>query len=178
MENCDFYNKKLLRFFIFFIVISLTFSIKSNLSFSATKNNNKSKKTNSVVRTGDDTKGIPEFPNEKEVYYEKLFDDGFTNSVESYPVIGEYGDNFVSELTSKQINKKYIAGNDNNISQMDALEAEKQGFIEGVKIDRDMVSTERTRIMAYLTQNQIAMDELFEQQPHTYYLSEITNDEL
>ena len=165
---------------IFFLFIFFAFE-NNNFAFSAQKQTNKqtkAKKTSkNAVRTGDDMEGIPEFPNEKEVYYEQLFDDGFTNNVESYPVMSEYGDNFVGSLTSKKINKKYIAGNENNISQMDAVEAEKVNFVDGVKIDRDLVATERTRVMAYLTQNQIIMDELFESKPHTYFLSEITNDD-
>ena len=176
-------NTSFLSLSIFVLSFIVCFS-NSNISFSAQKQidktNNKQTKNKKTlknsVRTGDDMEGIPEFPNEKEVYYEQLFDDGFTNSVESYPIISDYGDNFVGNLTSKKINKKYIAGNENNISQMDAVEAEKVNFVDGVKIDKDLVSTERTRVMAYLTQNQIIMDEMFEVQPHTYFLSEITND--
>ena len=153
------------------------------VDFSIAKENNKpskqeNKKTpKGAVRTGDDTEGIPDFPNEKEVYYEQLFDDGFTNNVESYPMMSEYGDRFIGNIASKKLNKTYIAGNDDNLSQMDAIEAEKVNFVDGVKIDKDLVGTERTRVMAYLTQNQMIIDEFFETPRHSYFLSAITNEE-
>ena len=153
------------------------------VDFSIAKENNKpSKQTNKKtpkgsVRTGNDTEGIPDFPNEKEVYYEQLFDDGFTNNVESYPMMSEYGDRFIGNIASKKLNKTYIAGNDDNLSQMDAIEAEKVNFVDGVKIDKDLVGTERTRVMAYLTQNQMIIDEFFETPRHSYFLSAITNEE-
>lgn len=148
----------------------------------AKENNKPSKQANKKtpkgsVRTGDDTEGIPDFPNEKEVYYEQLFDDGFTNNVESYPMMSEYGDKFIGNIASKKLNKTYIAGNDDNLSQMDAIEAEKVNFVDGVKIDKDLVGTERTRVMAYLTQNQMIIDEFFETPRHSYFLSAITNEE-
>ena len=174
------YCKKTL-FFIFVILLSNTFLANYSLSKEQKKttkqSKNKSSQSSSLIRTGDDTDGIPDFPNEKEVYYEQLFDDGFTNNVESYPVMSEYGDNFIGNNASKKLNKMYIAGNDNNISQMDAIEAEKVNFVDGVKIDKDLVGTERTRVMAYLTQNQMIIDEFFETPRHSYFLSAITNEE-
>ena len=170
--------KKTLLFFLVIMFFNVLF-----VDFSIAKDNNKpskqaNKKTSKgAVRTGDDTEGIPDFPNEKEVYYEQLFDDGFTNNVESYPVMSEYGDNFIGNNASRKLNKMYIAGNDNNISQMDAIEAEKVNFVDGVKIDKDLVGTERTRVMAYLTQNQMIIDEFFETPRHSYFLSAITNEE-
>ena len=136
------------------------------------KTNNNVKNNNGIVKTGIKPADVPDFPQYDQEEYKMLFDDGFENVVDDKFQFGEEWDIFVNQGVSNEINKKYIAGNDEEYTQMDAVEAEKKTFIDRSLIDKDNISTYRTRIMAYLNLNQMIFDDVF-RTPYGYYLDAV-----
>ena len=136
--------------------------------------NNKDKKqeNNKGVITGAKPSNVPDFPDDEDEY-KMLFDDGFSNVVENVYQTGEEFDVFVNQNEANNINKKYFSGNDNDITQMDAINAEKKTMVEQNFIDKNNVKTHRTRVMAYLTLDQMLFADLFGQTPHGYYVNAV-----
>ena len=137
------------------------------------KNNTKNKKDmseNEVVTTD-----MLNFPNDDEEEYKMLFDDGFANIVDDSFQTGEEWDVFVNQSDNNEINRKYIAGNSDDYTQMDAIEAEKKTIIDQSLVNKDNISTYRTRIMAYVSLDQMIFDDLFRTAPYGYYVDAIAN---
>ena len=144
-------------------------------------NNNKQQKkqssttqSNNIVKTGAKPSDVPDFPQVGVEGYKMLFDDGFSNIVEDEFQIGEEWDVFINPTAGREIYSNYIAGNDEEYTQMDALQAEKRAVIDGNTINKDNITTHRTRIMAYLTLDQMLFDDLFGVAPHGYYVTAVT----
>ena len=130
-------------------------------------------KNTSGLRTGNRTDDIPEFPKDGVEEYKMLFDDGFSNVIDNEFQGGESFDVFVDRPASNDINKNYFAGNDEFISQMDVIEAEKKTMIDNNSIDVNNVTTYRTRVMAYLTLEQMLYADMFSMKPHGYYINAV-----
>ena len=141
------------------------------------KNSKDDKKTKSKnvsgLRTGERTDDIPEFPKDGVEEYKMLFDDGFSNVVDDEFQSGESFDVFVDRSASNDINRNHFAGNDEFISQMDVVEAEKKTMIDNNSIDINKVTTYRTRVMAYLTLEQMLYADMFSMKPHGYYVNAV-----
>ena len=138
---------------------------------SGKKNDNK--KSKKVVSVKPDS--MPNFPNEDEKQYQKLFDDTFTNVVEKDFIIGEENDIFISPKTANRYNKKYVNGNNDVLTQIDVIDAEKRTQENGNSIDKDKVNTTRTRVVAHLTLNQMLLDDMFNGQVDAYYVDFVYN---
>ncbi|GEM_PF-6016173 len=131
------------------------------------------KKNSSGLRTGERTDDIPEFPKDGVEEYKMLFDDGFSNVVGDDFQSGESFDIFIDQQASNDINRNYFTGNDEFISQMDVVEAEKKTMIDNNSIDINNVTTHRTRVMAYLTLEQMLYADIFAMEPHGYYVNAV-----
>lgn len=135
------------------------------------KNNAKSK--NEISKNEIAISNVLDFPNDDEEEYKMLFDDGFANIVDDSFQTGEEWDIFVNQTTGNEINHKYIAGNSDEYTQMDAVEAEKKTIIDHSLVNKDNISTYRTRIMAYVSLDQMVFDDLFKTAPYGYYVDAV-----
>ena len=135
--------------------------------------NKKKKTTDKTLRTGEKDDDIPDFPSDGVEEYKMLFDDGFSNVVDDEFQTGESFDVFVDAIASNNINKTYMTGNEEFITQMDVVEAEKKTLIDNNSIDKSNITTHRTRIMAYLTLEQMLYADMFGLQPHGYYVNAV-----
>ena len=137
------------------------------------KTNQKNTKTgsNKMIQSGEKPADLPDFPQVGVEEYKMLFDDGFSNVVESEFQTGEEWDIFVNQNYGNEINKKYAAGNDDEYTQMDVLQAEKKAVIDKSLVDKSNITTHRTRIMAYLTLDQMLFDDLLGSSPYGYYVN-------
>lgn len=150
---------------------------KSIPSNEKNKNNNKDGKNKqqttrkSGIIQGDKPDDVPDFPQDSVEDYKSLFDDGFSNTVLDYYQEGEDFDVFVNQEYSNQINNDYISGNDDDITQMEVIEAEKKTTIDDIDIDKNNITTQRTRVMAYLTLDQMLFADIFGKAPHGYYVN-------
>ena len=117
---------------------------------------------------------VPPFPEDNSKLEVKLADDGFTNNI--YPMynVADKNDIFVDTYKLYAINNRYIAGNEDNITQVDVMLAEKGDVMEyrGHKRE-DMQVTNRTRVLAYLTKDQVAFGPVFSESPHGYYYNAV-----
>ena len=154
--------------------------VKNSSKKTTAKNANNGKKSQQnksskkgPLRTGERTDDIPEFPKDGIEEYKMLFDDGFSNIVDNDFQSGESFDVFVNTQGSNEINRNYYAGNDEFISQMDVVEAEKKTMIDNNSIDLNNVTTYRTRVMAYLTLEQMLYSDMFAMKPHGYYVNAV-----
>ena len=136
---------------------------------------NSNKQQQGLITGANKPEWIPDAPNENEIVYKMLFDDGFANIVEDYAEMGEYGDNDIDPIDLRSFNRMYKAGNDETNSQMEAMEAEKK-TIAGEMIDKELVDTERTRVLAYLTTDQIDMAGLFNIPSQRAYIAAVADD--
>ena len=137
------------------------------------KKNQKNTKTssNKMIQSGEKPADLPDFPQVGVEEYKMLFDDGFSNVVESEFQTGEEWDIFVNQNYGNEITKKYIAGNDEEYTQMDVLQAEKKAVIDKSLVDKSNITTHRTRVMAYLTLDQMLFDDLLGSSPYGYYVN-------
>ena len=134
----------------------------------------KAKPQNGVI-SGEKPANIPDFPSdETEIEVQTLFDDGFSNYVDPMFQSGEKWDIFVDQIASNEINRRYKTGNDEVVTQMDAIEAEKNTSSDDDGIDKDQIATSRTRIMAYLTLEQMLFADMFGVAPHGYYVNVVS----
>ena len=139
------------------------------------KKNNNQKNDNQNITTMQKPSNVPDFPKDDGVEeYKMLFNDGFSNIVEDTFQTGEEWDVFINQTAGNQINELYIAGNDEEYTQMDALTAEKKAVIDHSLVDKNNITTHRTRIMAYLTLDQMLFNDLFGSKPHGYYVTAMT----
>ena len=139
------------------------------------KKNNNQKNDNQDITTMQKPSNVPDFPKDDGVEeYKMLFNDGFSNIVEDTFQTGEEWDVFINQTAGNQINELYIAGNDEEYTQMDALTAEKKAVIDHSLVDKNNITTHRTRIMAYLTLDQMLFNDLFGAKPHGYYVTAMT----
>ena len=67
-------------------------------------------------------------------------------------------------------NEIYKHGNDNEINQIDVIEAEKNTQIDSNNLDEYEIGTHRTRVVAFLTQDQMLLSDMFDSQPDAYYI--------
>jgi hypothetical protein len=148
--------------------VNLPTNIKKTVNNKQNNNSN-----DSILKTGPKPANIPDFPQDEKEEYKMLFDDGFANIVGDDFQTGEEWDVFVNQTTGNEINNKYIAGNDDNFNQMDALEAEKKTIVDQSLVDKNNITTHRTRVMAYLTLEQMLFDDLFSSVPYGYYVNAI-----
>ena len=138
---------------------------KNNNSRQQQQNNN-----NNGVLSGEKPDDVPDWPDDEEEY-QMLFDDGFSNFVDESFQGGEEFDVFVNQNVLNKINNEYIAGNDEEITQMKAMTAEKKTMDNQISIDKNNITTHRTRIMAYLTLDQMLFADFFGEAPHGYYVN-------
>ena len=139
---------------------------------SANKTTQKNKKNkNNMLQTGARPSNIPDFPQIDIDEYKMLFDDGFSNIADEMFQTGEEWDIFITQTAGNDINKKYIAGNNDEYTQMDALEAEKKTIADKSQINKENITTHRTRIMAYSTLDQLLFDDIFGALPYGYYIT-------
>ena len=117
---------------------------------------------------------VPPFPDDNDKLEIKLSDDGFTNNIRQMYDIADKNDVFVDTRELYSMNNKYIAGNDDDITQVDAILAEKGDVMEYHGHKRDnLQTTHRTRVLAYLTKDQLNMGRVFSESPHGYYYNEL-----
>ena len=145
---------------------------KPTNSSKRSKNGDK-KKNKNVVSVKPDN--MPDFPNDEEKQYQKLFDDTFTNVVEKDFILGEENDIFINPKTAKKYNKKYMNGNNDILTQIDVIDAERRTQENGNNIDKDKVNTTRTRVVAPLTLNQMLLDDMFGNGIDAYYIDFVYN---
>lgn len=117
---------------------------------------------------------IPPFPDDNSKLEIKLADNGFTNNIHPMYDIADKNDIFVDTHGLYAMNNRYIAGNEDDITQMDAIMAEKGEVMEyhGHKREDNQV-THRTRVLAYLTKDQVAFGPVFSESPHGYYYNAV-----
>lgn len=117
---------------------------------------------------------VPPFPDDNSKLEIKLADDGFTNNIHPMYDIADKNDIFVDTHGLYAMNNRYIAGNEDDITQVDAMLAEKGEVMEyhGHKRE-DMQVTHRTRVLAYLTKDQVAFGQVFSESPHGYYYNAV-----
>ncbi len=117
---------------------------------------------------------IPPFPEDNEKVEIKLSDDGFTNNIHPMYDIADKNDIFVDTHGLYAMNSRYIAGNEDDITQVDVMMAEKGDVMEyhGHKREDNQV-THRTRVLAYLTKDQVAFGQVFSESPHGYYYNAV-----
>ncbi len=161
-----------MRCVLFFYLFTIIFSSRSICAFADTGTSNAEKQ---IVKSQKDS-DIPDFPQEDLERYNMLFNDGFANTVDSMFEDGKEWDIFVDQTTLNEINKQYIAGNDDIITQMDVIKAEKKTNFDGNIIDKNNITTHRTRIMAYLTLDQMLLADIFGSSPDGYYINAIIGD--
>ena len=147
-----------------------TLNLPTNTKASKNKTNDNSDK---IIKTGPKPINIPDFPQDENEDYKMLFDDGFSNVVKNDFQTGEKWDIFVNQAFGNEINNNYIDDNDDDFTQMEALEAEKKTIIDHDLIDKDNITTHRTRIMAYLTLDQILYNDLFGTPDFGYYVDAV-----
>lgn len=118
--------------------------------------------------------GIPPFPDDNSKLEIKLSDNGFTNNIHQMYDIADKNDVFVDTHGLYAMNNRYIAGNEDDITQIDAMMAEKGEVMEyhGHKREDTQV-THRTRVLAYLTKDQVAFGPVFSESPHGYYYNAV-----
>ena len=117
---------------------------------------------------------VPPFPDDNSKLEIKLADNGFTNNIHPMYDIADKNDIFVDTHGLYAMNNRYIAGNEDDITQMDAIMAEKGDVMEyhGHKREDNQV-THRTRVLAYLTKDQVAFGPVFSESPHGYYYNAV-----
>ena len=117
---------------------------------------------------------VPPFPDDNSKLEIKLADNGFTNNIHPMYDITDKNDIFVDTHGLYAMNNRYIAGNEDDITQMDAIMAEKGEVMEyhGHKREDNQV-THRTRVLAYLTKDQVAFGPVFSESPHGYYYNAV-----
>jgi hypothetical protein len=117
---------------------------------------------------------VPPFPDDNSKLEIKLADNGFTNNIRPMYDIADKNDIFVDTHGLYAMNNRYIAGNEDDITQMDAIMAEKGEVMEyhGHKREDNQV-THRTRVLAYLTKDQVAFGPVFGESPHGYYYNAV-----
>ena len=117
---------------------------------------------------------VPPFPDDNSKLEIKLADNGFTNNIHPMYDIADKNDIFVDTHGLYAMNSRYIAGNEDDITQMDAIMAEKGEVMEyhGHKREDNQV-THRTRVLAYLTKDQVAFGPVFSESPHGYYYNAV-----
>lgn len=118
--------------------------------------------------------GVPPFPDDNSKLEIKLSDNGFTNNIRPMYDIANKSDVFVDTHKLYAMNNKYIAGNEDDITQMDTILAEKGEVMEYHGHKREnMQVTHRTRVLAYLTKDQVAFGSVFSESPHGYYYNAV-----
>ncbi|MBR1429180.1 MAG: hypothetical protein IJ590_02905 [Rickettsiales bacterium] len=117
---------------------------------------------------------VPPFPEDNSKLEIKLADNGFTNNINPMYYIADKNDIFVDTHGLYAMNNRYIAGNEDDITQIDAMMAEKCDVMEyhGHKREDNQV-THRTRVLAYLTKDQVAFGPVFSKSPHGYYYNAV-----
>ena len=80
-------------------------------------------------------------------------------------------DIFINQDNSNKIIKQYKRGNNNEITQLDAVEAEKQTIFDNIANEDKVIETHRTRVMAYLTIEQMLFADISDLMPHGYYIN-------
>ncbi len=113
---------------------------------------------------------IPDFPQEDNIEYKKLFDNSFTNVVEMEYVLPDDNDIFIAPYTMREINKQIEKGNHDIITQIDAIKAEKKTQENNNDLDKNKISQSRYRVVAFLTLDQMLLSDLFETNPDGYYI--------
>lgn len=143
-----------------------------NISTNTNKGSNTNKKqANKLLQTGKKPDNIPEFPNDGEKEYKMLFDEGFSNVVDDSFQDGEEWDIFINQESSNELNKKYISGNNNEITQMEVIDAEEKTIVDKIILDKGNINTHRRRVMAYLTLDHMLFADILDQNPHGYYVN-------
>lgn len=113
---------------------------------------------------------IPDFPTEDNIDYKKLFDNSFTNVVENEYVLPDNNDIFIDPYTMREINKQTRSGNDDVITQINTIKAEKKTQENNNNIDKNKILQNRYRVIAFLTLDQMLLSDLFESNPDGYYI--------
>lgn len=112
---------------------------------------------------------MPHFPDGKQEY-KALFDNEFTNFVDKSYLLPDDKDIFISQNTLHRYNEIYKHGNDDEINQIDVIEAEKNTQVDSNDLDEYEIGTHRTRVIAFLTQDQMLLSDMFDSQPDGYYI--------
>lgn len=113
---------------------------------------------------------VPDFPKDDNIEYKKLFDDSFSNVVENEYMLADDNDVFIDPYTMRNLNKQKKSGNDNVITQIETIKAEKKTQTNNNNIDKNKVSQNRYRVVAFLTLDQMLLSDLFENNPDRYYI--------
>lgn len=160
----------MIKLFVFTLLFCLNLN---NLSYSANNEKkvqeNKNKKNQLI--TNEKTDDIPDWPQDDIESYKLLFDDGFSNVVNNIVNEGEQQDIFINQDNLNKIIKQYKRGNNDDITQLDVIEAEKQTIFDYQKDEDKIVGTYRTRVMAYLTIEQMLFADISDLMPHGYYIN-------
>lgn len=112
---------------------------------------------------------MPSFPDGKQEY-KNLFDNEFTNFVDKSYTLPDDKDIFISQNTLHRYNEIYKHGNNEEINQMDVIEAEKKTQVDSNDLDDYEIGTHRTRVVAFLTQDQMLLSDMFDSHPDAYYI--------
>lgn len=112
---------------------------------------------------------MPSFPDGKQEY-KNLFDNEFTNFVDKSYTLPDDKDIFISQNTLHRYNEIYKHGNNEEINQIDVIEAEKKTQVDSNDLDDYEIGTHRTRVVAFLTQDQMLLSDMFDSHPDAYYI--------
>ena len=113
---------------------------------------------------------IPDFPSKDDTKYKQLFDDSFNNIVEKEYALGDDNDIFIDLYTMNSYLKELPNGNDDYITQMDVIMAEKKTQEDGNNIDKNKILQNRYRVVAFLTKDQMLLSDMFKKTPDAYYI--------
>lgn len=168
------------KYYILFLYIFTVIFANDDSAFAVNAKNKQdrvffSSSEKQIVKSQKDD-SIPDFPQEDVEKYNMLFDDGFANIIDPMFEGGKEWDTFADQKVLDNINRQYMAGNDEFITQMDVIEAEKKTNFDENVANINNITTHRTRIMAYLTIDQMLLADIFNLAPHGYYISTIVSE--
>ena len=112
---------------------------------------------------------MPNFPDGKQEY-KSLFDNEFTNVIDKNYIVPDNKDIFISQHQMHDYDRIYKHGSDYDVNQIDVIEAEKNTQVDKNDLDEYKIGTHRTRVLAFLTQDQILLSDMFDSQPDAYYI--------
>ena len=162
-------------FFCFFYSYSNFSGAEENKTNQNINNQNNINEQNKLVKHGDKPAEFPDFPEDDKTSYKMLFDNGFANVVSEGFEGGKKWDIFVNQDISNEINRRYMTGNYEEINEMDVIEAEKKTIFDNKKTSEEDLKTYRTRILAYLTEEQMILPDVFLNSEDGFYLNAVLN---
>ena len=181
-NNVIFYKTLILTIFLFCFAFITKINVNADesdeiiLNYSNINSNNivynQNKKNFTNKQQLDNLKpnDVPDFPSQDDTKYKQLFDDSFNNVVETEYAIGDDNDIFIDPYTMASYIKEFTNGNDDYITQMDVIMAEKKAQEDGNNIDKNKILQNRYRVVAFLTKDQMLLSDMFKVAPDAYYI--------